>query len=178
MRFISTFSRAASLIAILSTSLATVVSSAPRSETAATKKTGAAHTRPSHARISKTSRVHASRSGGEKHESARVFAAPGTAGMVVGRDPETGQLGMPTPEQIAELSSKQAEDLNFSTEGLIEEHHPDGSVSIDLQGRFREFSYARTDARGKLMFDCTDDYASILRAIKSSTPAPARLEEK
>src|SRR5438876_6705320 len=38
----------------------------------------------------------------------RVKAAgtmPGRAGMVVGIDPETGQLGMPTAEQMAELSA-------------------------------------------------------------------------
>ena len=93
--------------------------------------------------------------------------------MVVGVDPETGRLGPPTPEQRAALGLTEFDALNRSSEGLVEEHHPDGSVSIDLKGRFQEFAVVHMDPAGKPVVECLDDPAAVERALKAAGPAPA-----
>src|SRR6185295_11916788 len=95
---------------------------------------------------------------------------PATAGMVVGIDPETGQLGMPTPEQMQKLSELQQPQVDHSAEGLVEVHHPDGSVSVDLQGRFQEYATVRVGPDGKLIYQCVDGAENAKRAVKSSAP--------
>ena len=42
--------------------------------------------------------------------------------------------------------------MSRSAEGLIETVHPDGSVSIDLQGRFQSVSVARLDEKGRVIY--------------------------
>jgi len=105
---------------------------------------------------------------------------PATAGMVVGIDPETGELGMPTPEQLKALSDSPQYEVDHSTAGLLEVHHADGSVSVDLQGRFQEYATVRVGPDGKLIFRCVDGEENAKRAVKSSAPAPAApaLEER
>jgi hypothetical protein len=101
--------------------------------------------------------------------------APASAGMVVGIDPLTGRIGMPTPEQLAELAALSPQALRTSGEGLVEVHYPDGSVSIDLEGRFQEYAVARVGPDGKLVFQCVNDRQALRRALRApvTTPAPA-----
>ena len=101
--------------------------------------------------------------------------APASAGMVVGIDPLTGRIGMPTPEQLAELAALSPPALRTSGEGLVEVHHPDGSVSIDLEGRFQEYAVARIAPDGKPVFQCVNDRQALRRALLApvTTPAPA-----
>ena len=87
---------------------------------------------------------------------ARGAEPPGVAGMVIGIDPETGKFGMPTREQLKELSELEQLRLDHSPADLVEVHHPDGSVSVDLQGRFQEFMTVRVGPDGKLNFQCVD----------------------
>jgi len=87
---------------------------------------------------------------------ARGAERPGVAGMVIGIDPETGKFGMPTREQLKELSELEQLRLDHSPADLVEVHHPDGSVSVDLQGRFQEFMTVRVGPDGKLNFQCVD----------------------
>jgi len=47
--------------------------------------------------------------------------------------------------------------LNKSTEGLVEEHNADGSVSLDLQGRFQNVIVARENQDGTLSQSCVDN---------------------
>ena len=76
--------------------------------------------------------------------------------MRVSIDPETGELAPGhVPVGKAEDADLQ-ESLNRSSEGLVEVHHPDGSVSVDLQGRFHNASMARIDSTGKLQTTCVD----------------------
>ena len=111
-------------------------------------------------------------------------ASPAIAGMMIALDPESGQYGMPSPEQIAELSAADKQAVSHSGEGLVEVRHPDGFVSIDLQGRFQEYSVAKIDVDGKPQIGCGNDPAAALRALdapaaaSTSTPAPAAIEER
>jgi hypothetical protein len=99
--------------------------------------------------------------------------------MVVAIDPTTGELSMPTPEQMAELQGMQqtlpSDDLNWSDVGLTEVHHPNGMTTMDLQGRFQEFATVHKGSNGKLILGCAD-----AKALNTPTPQPASgaLEEK
>jgi hypothetical protein len=108
----------------------------------------------------------------EAHRADPALTAgrPGSAGMLIGIDPETGKLGMPTPEQLEDLSDLQQPQIDHSDAGLVEVHHPDGSVSIDLQGRFQEYATVRIGPDGKMTYQCVDGEDNAKRALQS----PAR----
>src|SRR5262245_33369554 len=82
----------------------------------------------------KTASAGTARHGTARHGKAAAGGelAPGAAGMIVGVDPETGRLGMPTPEQRLRLAEKEQAALSHSSVGLVEVHRPDGPVLIDL----------------------------------------------
>src|SRR5262249_33572833 len=61
---------------------------------------------------------------------------PGSAGMVIAVDPESGRLRMPTPEELQALYVGADDPLNFSSEGLVSSPTPKGGVWVDVQGRF------------------------------------------
>ena len=105
------------------------------------------------------------------HEAGR----PAVGGMLIGIDPETGKLGMPTREQWNELSDLEQQRLDHSSAGLVEVHHPDGSVSVDLQGRFQEFATVRIGPDGKLVFQCVDGAENAERALKAPILGPAEV---
>jgi len=107
-----------------------------------------------------------------------VPASPASVrpGMVVGVDPETGQLGMPTAAQMVELSPREQAMVSRSGAGLTEVRHADGTVSVNLQGRFQEFVVVRFGADGKPVYGCFDDGQALRRALQ--TPPAPPLEEK
>lgn len=110
--------------------------------------------------------------------------APGSAAMRVVRDPETGSLvtgpgatripaGAPAGDKAAD--GEMARMLSRSTEGLHEVHHPDGRVSVNLQGRFMNASVARIGADGAVEHLCAEDQAeaeAFLAGAASAEPAP------
>lgn len=68
-------------------------------------------------------------------------------------------------DQIQELSPEEAEKLagglrqlvNQSTEGLVEVHHADGSVSVNLDDHFQNVTVARVNRNGSLAQSCVDN---------------------
>jgi len=88
-------------------------------------------------------------------EITAIDSTPGAAAMRISIDPETGAL-VPGKVPVAKLDAELEEALSRSGEGLVEVHHPDGSVSIDLQGRFQNASMARIDSSGKLHTTCVN----------------------
>jgi hypothetical protein len=106
-------------------------------------------------------------------------APAAAAGMIIAIDPETGALGVPTAEQLRRLTAAERTGLMRTSEGLQEVRFPDGSVMVDLQGRFVEFSVVQLDAVGCPHFLSVNDAAALLALLASPAPAspPAR-EEK
>jgi hypothetical protein len=47
--------------------------------------------------------------------------------------------------------------VNRSTEGLIQRQHADGSVSMNLEGRFQNVIVAKKEASGKVSQSCVED---------------------
>ena len=76
----------------------------------------------------------------EPVETATTGVNAGQAGLRASIDPETGQLTS-RPADGAGLQSA-VDPLNWSSEGLQREVLPDGTVRVDLQGRFMSSSYA------------------------------------
>jgi hypothetical protein len=93
----------------------------------------------------------ASANAGKKYVTVKV------AGRDVQVDPQTGQIKPLTPAEAQQLADGLKTMLNKSTEGLVPEKHADGSVSIDLQGRFQNVAMARVNADGTLEESCVDE---------------------
>jgi len=85
--------------------------------------------------------------------------APGNAAMRAYIDPETGVLTQShvPGDQSADLGVENS--LSRSTEGLVEVTHPDGHVSVHLQGRFQSASVARINSDGQIETTCVETQA-------------------
>jgi hypothetical protein len=91
----------------------------------------------------------------------------GTAGMVVGIDPETGKLGMPSREFRDALRESQGDPaVSRSMEGLEVIHRPDGSKMIDLKDRFQDYAVVRITPDGRKEQDCVQG-PDIERALQN-----------
>ena len=90
-------------------------------------------------------------------------AAPGkyvtvkVAGRDVQVDSQTGQIKPLTPEEAKQLADGLKGMLNRSTEGLVQVQHPNGAVSMDLQGRFQNVTVAKVNADGSVTQSCIDN---------------------
>lgn len=102
---------------------------------------------------------------------------PAQAGMVIAWDPESHTFTMPQPERSLPLTATELNALSRSFAGLPQVHHPDGSVSVDLQGRFQEFEVVHFGPDGKPVYRCLDDSAAVRRALHEPTTASG-LEER
>ena len=107
---------------------------------------------------------------------AKPIADPAPAaaqgGMLISIDPETGKLGMPTPEQMEAFNANRDPAFDDSDAGLVQVHHPNGAVSIDLQGRFQEYAFVRIAPDGQKIFGCvpTRTQAKQVLSIPANTP--------
>jgi hypothetical protein len=100
-------------------------------------------------------------------------AAPATptspGGLVAARDPETGELRAPTAEEMAALASELAP--LRSHEGLVPVTLPDGTVMVDVQGRFLEFALATRVPNQAIVTHCTGDPAQVVALLTGAKPA-------
>lgn len=86
--------------------------------------------------------------------------APGEAALRAVIDPETGTLAVGGEARRLLADKLLNEDLrrmlSRSDEGLVPVVHPDGRVSVDLQGRFMNASVARIGADGRIEQTCIE----------------------
>jgi hypothetical protein len=85
------------------------------------------------------------------------FMTVKVAGQDVQVDSQTGQIKPLTPEEAQKLAAGLADMVNQSTEGLEQVQHADGSVSMDLKGRFQNVTVARINQDGSLTQSCVDN---------------------
>lgn len=91
----------------------------------------------------------------EKNEaSQRSTAAANHAGESSRFQSPDIQNGVQDPEKIA---GGLRQLVNQSTDGLVEVQHADGSVSVNLDGRFQNVTVARVNANGSLSQACVDN---------------------
>lgn len=90
-------------------------------------------------------------------ETGKKYVTVKVAGRDVQVDPQTGQIKPLTPAEAQELANGLKTMLNKSSDGLVQEQHEDGSVSMKLQGRFQNVVVARTNADGTNETACFDE---------------------
>lgn len=70
---------------------------------------------------------------------------------------ENGKMKPLTPEEAQKLAEGLKGMLNKSSQGLVAEQKPDGSVEMDLQGRFQNVTVARENTDGTVSTSCVDN---------------------
>ena len=101
------------------------------------------------------------------------------AAMMVYLDPETGQrVSRPITEAQRQMSRSARARLNRSSEGLEVVHRPDGSMMVELQGRFQNTSVVRRGRDGSLHLECDTDAEPLGHdaSVHTSALAPAPLK--
>jgi len=124
-----------------------------------------------------------------RHNAARPKAEPAAAAAqpadpyvtveVGGRklrvNAQTLQKG-PLTQAEAEQLAEQLEG-NKATEGLVQEKHKDGTVSVDLQGRFQNVTMARRNDDGTVSASCVDTPEAARAFLNGAERAPAATED-
>jgi hypothetical protein len=96
-------------------------------------------------------------------------------------DNQTGQVRPLTQEEAQNLAAGIKELVNQSTDGLKSVRHADGSISMDLQGRFQNLAVAKKNEDGSVTQSCVDNPQSAaaffgidpqLVGVPRSTTAP------
>ena len=117
---------------------------------------------------------------------SHVVNAPNAQGSVGGpvaealRQAYAETKGAPlTAEQRTQLMSKleKAFRLNRSEEGLTELPSRNGTVALDLQGRYQHIYIARTNPDGSVSVGCVSDWASA-KAFLEGAPGGVPTAEK
>lgn len=97
----------------------------------------------------------------------------GSAGMVVAIDPETGEAGMPSEQQLAEMKLTEAEAVDRDHGGVVTQF-PNGTVMLDLQGRNQDYAVVKRTADGKVVAGCIQRPEDL----EHVNLTPTELEEK
>lgn len=82
---------------------------------------------------------------------------------------KTLQQGPLTQEQSRQLAD--ALEGNKSTDGLDETRHADGTIEVDLQGRFQSVIVARRNADGSVTNSCVDSPEAAKSFLKADAAA-------
>jgi hypothetical protein len=91
------------------------------------------------------------------------FITVKVAGRDVQVDPQTGQIKPLSPQEAQQLAAQLKGMFNKSTDGLVAVQEPDGSISMDLQGRFQNVTVARTNEDGSVEQSCVDNPEAAAR---------------
>jgi hypothetical protein len=97
------------------------------------------------------------RSSAVDNNTGKKFVKVTVAGQEVEVDSQTGQVKELTPEEARKLAAGLKQMVNKSAKDLEEVHHPDGSSSLDLEGRFQNVTVAKVDEDGNLTQSCVDN---------------------
>src|SRR4029450_2988184 len=90
------------------------------------------------------------------HKPAGSFVTVKVAGRDVQVDPQTGQIKPLSSQEAQQMAEGLKKMLNRSTDGLEPVKEADGSISLDLQGRFKNVAVARVNQDGSIEQSCVD----------------------
>jgi hypothetical protein len=115
--------------------------------------------------VTVVSRQNANIEGSSNHErkppvankAGKNFVKVEVVGQKVEVDGQTGQIKELTPDEAKKLAAGLKQLINKSGEGRVEEHHSDGSVSINLEDRFQDVTVAKIDEDGNLVQSCVNN---------------------
>ena len=88
---------------------------------------------------------------------ARTYVTRRVGNQHVQIDTQSGEVRPLTAQEAQNLANGLAPMLDDSADGLVQVKHADGSVSMDLQGRFQNVTVARVTAEGTLEQACVDN---------------------
>ena len=109
-------------------------------------------------------------------EPATAAVVPGeSAAMMVFVDPETGER-VSRPMTEAQRQMARSVQVDRSSEGLEVVRRPDGSIVVDLQGRFQHTAVARRGPDGSVQLDCDTDAEPLGQGAAARSSAPSPLE--
>ena len=94
----------------------------------------------------------------------------GSSALRVAIDPETGGL-VPDHGPVKSLDADLQNMLSRSTAGLKEVVHPDGHVSVHLQGRFMSASVARLDENSQVETTCVENAPALESFLRGEDPS-------
>ena len=89
-------------------------------------------------------------------QTLRTYVTSDAAGLTVALDRQTGQTRPLTADEALRLAEGIKELVKQSTEGLVQIQHANGSVSMDLQGRFQNVIIAKKEDDGTISQACVD----------------------
>ena len=92
-----------------------------------------------------------------KTTAGRTYVTRRVAGQNIQVDTQTGDIKPLTPQEAQQLANGLAPMLDNSTDGLVQVHHSDGSVSMDLQGRFQSVAVIKANTDGTIEQGCVDN---------------------
>jgi hypothetical protein len=107
-----------------------------------------------------------SESNAQANKTVSVKAAPAAnktyvtlkvAGQDVQIDGQTGQMKPLSPEEAQKLAAGLKQEINQTTDGLVQKQEPDGSVTMDLNGHFQDVVVARKNEDGTVSNACVDN---------------------
>ena len=87
----------------------------------------------------------------------RTFVTRRGGGQDIQVDTQTGEIKPLTPQEAQQLANGLAPMLDNATDGLVQVHHADGSVSMDLQGRFQNVAVMKVNTDGTVEQGCVDN---------------------
>ena len=87
----------------------------------------------------------------------RTYVTRHVAGQDIQVDTQTGEIKPLTPQEAQQLANGLAPMLDNSTDGLVQVRHADGSVSMDLQGRFQNVTVVKVNTDGTIEQGCVDN---------------------
>lgn len=88
---------------------------------------------------------------------AKTYVTRRVGGQDIHIDTQSGDIKPLTPEEARKLANGLAPMLDNSTDGLQQKLHSDGSVSMDLEGRFQNVTVARINKDGTIVQSCVDN---------------------
>ena len=93
-------------------------------------------------------------------QSNRNYVTSNSSGQTVVVDRQTGQWRPLTAEEASVLAQGIKQLISQSTDGLVQVQHANGSVSMNLQGRFQEVLVAKKEADGSISQSCVNNVDS------------------
>lgn len=88
---------------------------------------------------------------------ARTFVTRRVGNQDIQIDTQSGEIKPLTPEEAQKLANGLAPMLDKSADGLAQVKQADGSVSLDLEGRFQNVAVARINKNGTVEQSCVDN---------------------
>ena len=87
---------------------------------------------------------------------SRTYVTRRIGGQDIQIDTQTGKIKPLSPQEAQKLAEGLAPLLDRSEDGLKQVTHPDGSISVDLQGRFQDVTVARVTSDGVIEQSCVN----------------------